>query len=357
MRDSEVVNPFPSTEMVIRATGQRPWARLSTNENEFGPAPEVLDAIAGAAVEAHRYPDCEHFDLRTALARDTGAEFDQIHVGTGIDGLLGDVCRRFAADGTAVTTDGTYATFGYFAETVGASVEKVPYRDLRVDAAGLAEAAGHTGADVVYLAEPDNPTGTALGPDAVRGLADALGEQTLLVVDGAYAEYQDPADRLPLVDVLDRRILWLRTFSKAYALAGLRVGYALGRADVLDVLRRSAEHYAVGRVAERAALAALAATGHRDRTVADTAHGRAHYAESLRRRGIAVVEGTANFVAIPGTAELPAEELRQRLAANGVFARALPIGPYGLLRLTIGPARQRQAVLELIIPAEAQASR
>jgi len=346
-------NPFPSTEMVSRATGVRPWARLSTNENEFGLAPEVVDAIARAATEAHRYPDCEHFDLRTALAASTGAGFEQIHVRTGIDGLLGDVCRSFAAGGTVVTTSGTYATFGYFAAAVGARVETVPYRDFRVDPGALAGSATDLGADVVYLAEPDNPTSTALGPAALLELADALPQRTLLVVDGAYAEYQDADDRLRVADVLSRRMLWLRTFSKAYGLAGLRVGYAVGAERVLNAMRATAEHYGVGRVAQQAALAALGATAHRDRTVTATRAGRAHYTSRLRELGFAVLDGVTNFVALPCGPEAPAEAVRSRLAGGGVFARALPLGQHGLLRLTIGPPEQREAVLAVFVNCSA----
>lgn len=345
MTAAHAANPFPSTEMVSRVSGVWPWARLSTNENEFGPAPEVIDAIARSAAEANRYPDCEHFDLRTALSVGTGAEFDQIHVRTGIDGLLGDVCRTFARGGTAVSTAGTYATFGYFARVVGARLETVSYRDLRVDSGVLARRAAECDADVVYLAEPDNPTGTTLGAGAVLDLADVLPARTLLVVDGAYAEYQDPASRLPVGEVLARRMLWLRTFSKAYGLAGMRVGYALGARPVLHELRVVAEHYAVGRIAQQAALAALGATGHRDRTLAATAAGRVHYADALRNMGFTVLAGATNFVTVRCDASVPAEVLRAHLAEGGVFARAIPIGSHGLLRLTIGPQEQRDVVL------------
>ncbi len=344
-------NPFPSTEMVSRATGIRPWARLSTNENEFGPAREVVAAIAAAATQAHRYPDCEHFDLRTELASVTGARFDEVHVRTGIDGLLGDVCRAFAAGGTVVTTAGTYATFAYFARAAGATVLTAAYRGLRVDPGALAGLAAASGADVVYLAEPDNPTSTAVGAAEVLALADALPDHTLLVVDGAYAEYQHPAARLAVPDVLARRMLWLRTFSKAYGLAGLRIGYALGAVALLDRLRADAEHYAVSRVAQQAALAAVRATGHLGRVLSETAEGRADYTRRLRGLGLTVLEGVTNFVALPCEPDASADALRARLLAGGVFVRAVPVGDHGLIRLTIGPAAQREAVLGLLSSA------
>lgn len=343
-------NPFPSTEMVARATGIKPWARLSTNENEFGTAPEVTEAIIRAAAEAHRYPDCEHYDLRTVLAAEAGVDFDQVHVRTGIDGLLGDCCRVFAGNGcTVLTTEGTYATFAYFAAAVGARVETVPYCDFHVDSNALVRRALECSPEVVYVAEPDNPTGGSLGSSGLHHLRQCLPERTLLLVDGAYAEYQDPARRIVPADLLDQRMLWLRTFSKAYGLAGLRVGYVLGAAELLRKLRSVAEHYSVGRIAQQAAMAALTATGHRDWVIEETTQGRAHYAERLTGLGFTMLKSETNFVTVRCTEQVSAETLRAALAKAGVLTRVIPLGcPYGLLRLTIGPVEQRVAVLRLL---------
>ncbi|MGW5383326.1 aminotransferase class I/II-fold pyridoxal phosphate-dependent enzyme [Nocardia sp. NPDC003963] len=346
---SPAANPFPSTEMVSRSNGWVPRGRLSANENEFGPAPEVVAAITDAAAQAHHYPDCEHYDLRHALARTTGASFDQVHVRTGIDGLLGDICRRFAASRVVVTTAGTYATFGYFAAGVAARIETVPYRDLQVDSAALVRRAARDRAAVVYLAEPDNPTGSALGADEILALSDALPEYTLLIVDGAYTEYLEPGRRLGADDIVQRRMLWLRTFSKVYGLAGMRVGYALGAAALLDELRAAAEHYGVGRVAQLAALAALDATRHRDETLDRTASGRAHYTRELDAMGYRVLPGSTNFITVQCGPTAPAAALYAHLARARILTRAITgISENGLLRITIGPPAQRAVVLDAL---------
>ncbi|NMI62665.1 aminotransferase class I/II-fold pyridoxal phosphate-dependent enzyme [Streptomyces sp. RLA2-12] len=241
--------------MQERSTGLPARWRLSTNENEFGPAPSAVEAMAAAAQDAHRYPDCAHHSLRRSLARLHGVSEEAILVATGIDGLLAQVCRSLLhPDSPVVTTAGTYPTFAHFAEAAGAVVHTVDYHQDRADAEALATAARRHRAALVYLAEPDNPLGSALGADEVLRLADRLPESTVLVVDGAYAEYAATRP-LDARDVMGRPLLWLRTFSKAHGLAGLRVGYCLYDRATTAGLDRGLEHYAVGRLAETAARA------------------------------------------------------------------------------------------------------
>jgi histidinol-phosphate aminotransferase len=356
-------NPFPSTEMVQRRTGIVVAARLSANENEFGPFPEAVAALVAAAGQANRYPDCDHYDLRHALAGQHGVEPACVYVAAGIDGLLAAASRVLLGPGrTLVTVAGTYPTMAYFAGVTGSRVQAVPYAGHRVDVAGLLAAAHASSADVVYLAEPDNPTGVALGRTAVLELADRLPPHTVLILDGAYAEYQDDRDdqddqdrddrddRVLPGDVLGRRVLWLRTFSKAYGLAGLRVGYALGQPRLLDALARGGEYYAVGRLAEAAALAAVQAPGRLAAVVRATAQGRADYERRLGGTGLQALPGQTNFVAArcPGGPE-QAAQVRESLAARGFLVRQPDgAGVEDLLRITIGPAAQRDTVLGLI---------
>jgi histidinol-phosphate aminotransferase len=351
------LNPFPSLEMVERATGRHARVRLSTNENEFGPAPEVLEEIAAAAAAANRYPDCDHFALRHELAARQVLDPDLVHVSSGIDGLLGAISRSFLGPGrAAVTTDGTYPTFAYFARSAGASLSAVPYRGLRVDSTALAERARADQAAVIYLAEPDNPTGSSLGRAGVARLRAALPASTLLVVDGAYAEYQRPEQRLRVSD-LPGRTLWLRTFSKAYGLAGLRVGYAAGASDLLRQLRAGAEHYVVGRLAESAAIAALGASRHLALVLEETALGRADYARRLGELGFGVLPTETNFVTVRcpgpppgrGSSGAAARRLVGQLADAGIFVRLVTLpGSGDLIRMSVGPAWQRDTAVSLM---------
>ncbi|GAU65769.1 histidinol-phosphate aminotransferase [Streptomyces sp. NBRC 110611] len=343
-------NPFPSLEMTERATGLRARERLSTNENEFGPSAEAVRAIAAAAGEAHRYPDCDHFALRERLAARLRTGPDTVLVGSGVDGLLGATVRAFLGPGrTAAAGAATYPTFGYFARAAGAGLRTVPYRPGADGLEALSRCAHEHRAEVVYLADPDNPTGSSRGAAPALALADALPAGTLLVVDGAYAEYQDPADRLTARQVTSRRMLWLRTFSKAHALAGLRIGYAIGAPELLGALARGAEHYVVGRVAEAAALASLDATAHLSHVIEATATGRAHYTAALGRLGLTVLPGMTNFVTVRLADRATAGHLAGALAAQGIFVRHLRVpGMTDCLRLTIGPAAQRATVLDAV---------
>lgn len=354
-------NPFPSLEMTERATGRRVRERLSTNENEFGVAPAVLRAIASAASSANRYPDCEHYLLRGQLGDSLGVDPAAIRIGSGIDGLLGQVCRTFVGpDGVAVAGDSTYPTFGYFA---GASLRAAPTRNARLDTDSMIRLAsgGSRPAAAVYLAEPDNPTGAELGREAILALADALPASTLFVLDGAYAEYQRPDRAIRVSDVLDRRMLWLRTFSKAYALAGMRVGYAVGRPELLAELDAGAEYYVVGRLADAAARAALAERAHLASVLAATAEGVAQYTAALTAMGFGVLPSATNFVTFRCPDPAAAGRLTDGLAQQGIFVRRVAAPTMtDCIRLTVGPAEQRAdvlaAVAELSTPARAASS-
>lgn len=348
-------NPFPSAEMAERAAGRRFRERLSTNENEFGAAPGTVAAIARAAAEAHRYPDCDHFSLRVRLGALLAVPPEAIRVGSGIDGLLGEISRAFLGPGrTAVASEATYPTFAYFAGASGSGIRTVPLTggtQARADPAALASASAPglgrpAPADVVYLAEPDNPTGAALGRSSVLAFADSLPGPALLVVDGAYTEYLDPREALTARDVLGRRMLWLRTFSKAYGLAGMRVGYAVGQPELLARLAAGAEHYVVGRLAETAALAALDCADHTEEVVKRTAAGREHYTLAFTAMGLAVLPSATNFVTVRCGGREAAARLADGLARAGILVRHLSApGLTDCLRITIGPAPQREAVL------------
>jgi histidinol-phosphate aminotransferase len=344
--------------MVERATGRRFRERLSTNENEFGAAPGAVAAIARAAVQAHRYADCDHYSLRVRLGTLLAVPPEAIRIGSGIDGLLGEINRAFLGPGRiAVASEATYPTFTYFAWASGSDVCTVPLTggtQARADPAALASLSApgpgrYTPADVVYLAEPDNPTGAVLGRSSILTLADSLPGTTLLVVDGAYTEYLDPRETLTTRDVLGHRMLWLRTFSKAYGLAGMRIGYAVGQPDLLDWLAAGAEHYVVGRLAETAALAALDCADHTEEVVMRTAAGREHYTLAFTAMGLAVLPSATNFVTVRCGSPEAAARLADGLAHAGVLVRHLSAsGLTDCLRITIGPALQREAVLAAV---------
>ncbi|PSM18089.1 pyridoxal phosphate-dependent aminotransferase [Nitratireductor sp. StC3] len=331
--------PFVGPETQERARGAPFRARLGANESGFGPAPSVIEAMTRAAGLAWRYCDPENFDLKQALAAQLGVAPDTIAVGEGIDGLLGLVVRLFAAPGaTVVTSLGAYPTFNYHVAGFGARLVTVPYRDDREDLDGLAEAVRRENASLCYLANPDNPMGTWWDAEAVMRFIEALPEHTMLVLDEAYGETA-PAGTLPPLDVERPNVLRMRTFSKAYGLAGLRCGYAIGEREQIRAFDKVRNHFGVNRMAQAAALAALADRAWLNSVVGEVAAARDRIAAIAAENGLAALPSATNFVTIDcGRDGAYAHKVMAALLGAGIFVRK-PMAP-GLdrcIRVSTGP--------------------
>jgi histidinol-phosphate aminotransferase len=330
--------PFVGPEAQERAMGRPFRARIGANESVFGPSPRAIAAIADAAAEAWKYGDPECHDLKVALARHHGIAPGNVVIGEGIDGLLGLLVRLLVEPGIAVVTSrGTYPTFNYHVVGFGGRLHAVPYHGDRTDPAALARAARETASPLVYLANPDNPMGGFHAAGIIRDLLAALPEGCLLCLDEAYADTAPAAALLPL-DVADPRLIRMRTFSKAHGLAGLRVGYAIGQADLVRAFDKVRNHFGVGRVAQAAALAAIADTDHLARTVARIAAGRDALAELARAHGLTPLPSATNFVTIDcGRDGEHARALVGALARRGVFVRMPFVAPQDrCIRVSVG---------------------
>ncbi|MDB5527771.1 MAG: Histidinol-phosphate aminotransferase e [Devosia sp.] len=343
--------PFIGPETVERTRGIRFRARLGANESSFGPSPAVIAAIAAAAPESWKYCDPEVFDLRQSLARHHGVGPDEVSVGEGIDGLLGHCIRLFAAPGDVVVSSiGAYPTFNYHVAGFGARLHAVPYHDDREDLDALLAAVRETNAKIVYLANPDNPMGTWWDADAVTAFANALPETTLLLLDEAYGEFAPPGT-MPPIDTGQGNVLRLRTFSKAYGLAGLRCGYAIGAAPMIDAFNRVRNHFGVASIAQAAALAALADQDYLASVVTMTAAARERIETMARANGLIPLPSATNFVTIDCGADGPfAQRILDALAGLGVFIRK-PMVPRldRCIRITAGTDAMLD-VLEAALP-------
>ena len=250
--------PFVGPETQERARGQAFKARLGANESVFGPSPDAIQAMADAARDAWKYCDPENFDLKAALSAHHGMPAENIVVGEGIDGLLGYLVRLLVEPGDAVvTSDGAYPTFNYHAAGFGGVLHKVPYAGDFEDPEALIAKALETKAKLVYLANPDNPMGTWHGADLIQAVIEAVPEGTVLALDEAYIELA-PDGTAPAFDIDDPRVIRFRTFSKAYGMAGARVGYGIGEAGLIRSFDKIRNHFGVNRIAQAGALAALA---------------------------------------------------------------------------------------------------
>ncbi len=330
--------PFVGPETQERGRGASFKARIGANENAFGPSPLTVRAIRSAAAGAWMYGDPENHDLRHALAAHHGVSADNIVVGEGIDGLFGYVARLFVEPGVVVvTSQGAYPTFNYQIAGSGGRIVTVPYKNDREDPDALLELVRGEGARLVYLANPDNPMGTWWSAAEVQVLVDGIPDGCLLCLDEAYGEF-GPAGTQPDLDVSNDRVLRFRTFSKAYGLAGCRIGYAVGEAGLIRSFNKVRNHFGVNRLAQAAALAALADQEYLSGVVAKVAAGRRHIAEIAAANGLKSLPSAANFVAVDcgrdgGYAAVVLEGLLQR----DVFVRMPGVAPLNrCIRVSVG---------------------
>ena len=345
--------PFVGPEAIERNRGLMMKARIGANESGFGPAPSVLEAMRAAAGTTWMYSDPENFALREALALHHGISRDNIAIGGGIDGLLGEIVRLVVEPGTPVVTSlGGYPTFNYHVNGFGGRLVTVPYVDDREDLDGLLSAVRREDAPLVYFANPDNPMGSWWDADSVVAFARALPETTLLILDEAYGETA-PAGTVPAVSALigQPNILRMRTFSKAYGLAGARVGYAigtLGNAQAFDKIRN---HFGMARVSVEAALAALGDQAYLEDVVDRIASSRERISAIARANGLLPLASATNFVTVDcGWDGTHARAIVDGLMEHGVFIRMPGIAPLDrCIRISVGP-EQDMALLEKALP-------
>ncbi|MEW9919381.1 pyridoxal phosphate-dependent aminotransferase [Marimonas sp. MJW-29] len=349
--------PFVGPEAQERAMDRVFDARLGANENVFGPSPAAQAAIA--ATGHWMYGDPESYDLRTALAAHHGTTMEHIVVGEGIDGLLGYLVRLFVAEGNAVvTSDGAYPTFNYHVAGFGGTLHKVPYRDDHEDPEALFAKAAEVGAKLVYLANPDNPMGSWHEGAALAKTMDRLPEGTVLVLDEAYVDTAPEGTALPL-NWDDPRVIRMRTFSKAYGLAGARVGYALGAPELISAFNKVRNHFGMNRSAQAGALAALGDQAWLRETVGKVAAARDRIAEIAQANGLTPLPSAANFVAIDcGRDAVFAKAVIDGLVSRGIFVRMPFAAPQNrCIRVSCGTAEQLDAFAAALPKALADAKR
>ncbi|TCL76239.1 pyridoxal phosphate-dependent aminotransferase [Rhizobium sp. BK251] len=335
-RFTPLVNSLPSTipfvgpEAIERQRGLAVKARIGANESGFGPAPSVIQAMREEAGDIWKYNDPENHALKAALAAHLGTGPANIAIGEGIDGLLGMIVRMVVEPGTPVVSSfGGYPTFNYHVAGYGGRLVAVPYVEDREDLNGLLEAVKRQNAPLVYFANPDNPMGSWWDAREVVAFAKALPETCLLILDEAYSE-TGPASSLPSVDALIDmpNVMRTRTFSKAYGLAGARVGYVISTPETAQSFDKIRNHFGMNRLATVAALAALKDQSYL-RDVIDKIHAsRERISEVARNSGLAPLPSATNFVTIDCRRDgTHARAIVDGLMQHGVFIRMPGVAP------------------------------
>lgn len=341
--------PFIAPEALQRATGRPFRLRLGANESPWGCSPVALEAGRDLARCMNLYCDPESYELRRLLGVRFGCGAEDIVIGEGIDGLLGLAVRAFTNPGdSVVTTDGSYATFAYHARGYDAHLQAVPYRDCRPDLEALLAAARSSSARLIYLANPDNPSGTWFGCEAIEDFARRIPPGCLLLLDEAYGDFL-PEGELARLDWRQLPVMRLRTFSKAYGLAGLRVGYGFAHPHIVADFNKVRLHFGISLASQLVCAAALHDSAFVAGVVSEVSAGREDYYRLAASLGMAALPSATNFVTIDAGSAQRSLRWVERLAQEDVFIRRPGHGQLsGHIRISIGTKAERTLLADIM---------
>ena len=342
------------SELALRLTpytaGEQPkgqtFIKLNTNENPYPPSPKVFEAIQEGALRLRLYPDMEATVLREAIGQVCGLPADHVFCGNGSDEVLAFAFAAFFAGKTLLAPDITYSFYPVYANLFGVDYQTVPLReDFTVDVDGLLKGCP------VALANPNAPTGLMLPIEEIRRIAAHCRERgQVMLVDEAYAAFA-PENALPLLEEFDN-LLIVRTFSKSHALAGMRVGYALGSPELIDLMRRirdSFNSYPLDAIAQRAAAASMLDEEYTAGTVSKVVAARDRCYQRLTEAGVSVLKSATNFLFVKADLE-NAAPVQQALRERGILVRHFAKGRLApWLRVTVGSTEDMETVTDALI--------
>ncbi|MEZ5831384.1 MAG: pyridoxal phosphate-dependent aminotransferase [Dongiaceae bacterium] len=349
--------PFVGPEAQERKRGRLFRARIGANESVFGPSPRAIEAMRAEAAEAWKYCDPENHDLKHALAARHGVKPENIAVGEGIDGLFGYAVRLFVEPGVTVATSlGAYPTFNFHVAGYGGRLVTTPYVNDREDPDSLLALARKEQAHLLFLANPDNPMGSWWDGATTQAMIARLPDNCLLCLDEAYCEFA-PAGTTAPIDVANPQVIRFRTFSKAYGLAGARIGYVIGEAGVIKSFDKIRNHFGVNRIAQAGALAALEDEAHLQWVLDQVAAARDRIASIARANGLSPLPSATNFVTIDcGRDGAYARRVLAALIERDVFVRMPGVAPQDrCIRVSAG-AKADLDVFEASLPPALKAA-
>lgn len=348
IREIAPYQPGKPISELERELGVTDIVKLASNENPLGPSPRALDALERAVSELALYPDGNGFELKSALCRKFGLQMDQLVLGNGSNDVLELAARAFLSPGSsAVYSQHAFAVYPLAVQATGARGVEVPAKEFGHDLEAMRAAVDAT-TKLVFIANPNNPTGTFVDAPAVKAFIASLPERVLVVLDEAYTEYLPDNRRAKTFDWLEQlpNLIITRTFSKAYGLAGLRVGYACAHPQVADLMNRVRQPFNVNSLALAAATAALDDADFLGRSYALNEAGMRQLTEGVQRLGLSHIPSFGNFLSVKVG---PAAEIYQKLLRGGVIVR--PVASYGMpeyLRVTVGLKEQNDKFLRLL---------
>jgi histidinol-phosphate aminotransferase len=355
--------PGKTVRQAEKETGIRS-IKLASNENPFGPSPLAVEAIQRACTEVNWYPDADSSELREAIAAHHAVPKDSLLLAAGSSSLLYIIGRTLLGPGlNAITSECSFITYPLVTQAAGATLIKVPMRDYRYDLEGiLAAIDGDT--RVVFVANPNNPTGTILSMHEIDRFLDRVPPHVMVVLDEAYSHFAEYFARERGVEysrgiqhvLSGRNVIVLRTFSKAQGLAGIRLGYGIANPELIQYFARVKVVFSVSAIAEAAGLAAMRDGAHIQKTLRNNSEGAKCLTQKLSEMGLKVLPTWANFVYVEVGEDCVA--VAKRLQAEGVIIR--PLAGWGArtaIRVSIGKPEENEqflAAMKKVMLAEAR---
>lgn len=324
------------------------FIHLASNENPMGPPVKAIKAMQEAAAGAHRYPESGAFTLREALADIYRVKVENIVVGSGSESIMANIIRAFLSDtDEVVTSEGTFIGFYVLVNSQGAKLKLVPLKDYHFDLDGIASSITDK-TKLVYLCNPNNPTGTVFSRAEFEDFIKKIPEHVLVILDEAYFEYtMGMADFPDSMTYRYDNVLTLRTFSKAYGMAGMRLGYGLGHDYLINFVNKVKLPFEPNMLAQVAGVAALQDTEYLEQTLRNNDIGKKMIYDEFERLGVEYVPTHSNFILVPfGTAD-KVVTLHENLLRQGIAIR--PLGAFGLpdcFRVTVGLPDENEAFIK-----------
>lgn len=348
LRDLVPYEPGKPIEEVARERGLKPEdiIKLASNENPLGPSPKALAAMAEACKETHIYPDGGSYKLRNAIASKFGLDMSNVILGCGSNEVIEFIGHAFLKEGdNVITAEHAFLVYKLMAKVFGAETIEVPDPGYVHDLDAMAAAVTPRTKEI-FIANPNNPTGTLVTQEQIDRFMDKVPENVVVVFDEAYYEFLDnPPDTLKYVRE-GRNVIVLRTFSKIQGLAGLRIGYGLGPAELINVLQRTRQPFNINSIAQAGALAGLLDDEHQAKTKRITDEGRTYLQTQFGEMGLEYIPSYANFVLVKVG---DGNEVFRKMMDKGVIVRAM--AAYKLpewVRISIGTMEQNQRCIEVL---------
>lgn len=341
--------PGKPIEQVQREYGLTDVIKLASNENPIGPSPKAVAAIRRALRDIHYYPETDVPELREKLADHHGVRPDMIVVSNGGDNVLSLVTHAFLNENEeVVVTDPAFGTYANVSAIMGADIIRVPLRDYRIDLDSIQKAVTKR-TKIIFICNPNNPTGTALSREELSSFLSSLSENVITVLDEAYADFVDDPSFPNSIEycLQGLPVIVVRTFSKLYGLAGLRIGYGIAESGIIEQLMKVKEPFSTNRLAVVGALAALEDEEHVLRTIDANERGKDYLYRELGRLGISYVPTQANFILVDLGRD--ARPVFEALLRRGVIVRQGFIWDYPTcIRVSIGKPEDNERFIKTL---------